>query len=615
MHCGFRLSPPAIPPSNQAENMTAFLRHFHPSFLLALSASSIFGCSRTADVAGMPDPSPDVAHRSSALVINGGFEAGDLSGWTLQTYTNFGIGVFPPRSVADLSLRTGGNPLTFARNGPTGTQVPAGLTSSSTMRYPKYGNWSGVINELGSGRNVNLLWQSFQTTSADVDPSDGNIHIRFTIAPVLQNPGHANASQPYFYVVATNVTKNQVMYANFNFANELGVPWQADVNGVLYTDWQIVDVAPGTAGLAIGDTVRVDVYGAGCALGGHFGHVYVDAFGASLPGLGISGSGPQSANAGSNITYTYSVTNGGTAASTNVSLNSVLPANTTFFSMSVPGSVTCTTPPVGSSGTVSCNLGTVNPSANVLLSLTVNITAGTTGTINHGNYTIRGTGEAPLIGPLIVTNVTSGVTYADLSITKTDGVAAITWGQLNQYTIVVSNAGPNNVAGATVADTIPAQLTSASWTCTPGVGANCGGASGVGNIGTTVDLNSGASATFQLNVRVIAGSGTSSVTNTASISPPAGVTDPDNRNNTAADLDAIGTLDTLTVTKGVTWPGTLISSPTAINCPPGCGSASGIFLDGSMVSLSAIAATGAAFMGWTGGCSGGVSPCNVTLTG
>src|ERR1700687_903013 len=204
--------------------MTAFLRSFRALFVLALFSSSIFGCSKTRDTASMPDPSSNIAHRSSPLVINGGFEAGDLSGWTLQTYYNPGISFFPPRNVADLNLQAGGGPLTFARNGPTEMQVPAGLTSSSSMRYPKYGNWSGVINELGSGQNVNLLWQSFQTTSSDLDPSDGNIHIRFTIAPVLENPGHPDADQPYFYVAVTNVTKSQVMYANFNFANQPGVP-------------------------------------------------------------------------------------------------------------------------------------------------------------------------------------------------------------------------------------------------------------------------------------------------------------------------------------------------------------------------------------------------------
>src|SRR6202158_6493419 len=130
MHCAFRLSPPAIHPSNQAKNMTAFFLHFHALSLLALSAFSIFGCSRNGDGASTSDPSPEIGHQSSALVINGGFEAGDLSGWTLQTYTNPGIAVFPPRSVADLSVQAGGSRRPDGRNGPTGAAGTAGGASS-----------------------------------------------------------------------------------------------------------------------------------------------------------------------------------------------------------------------------------------------------------------------------------------------------------------------------------------------------------------------------------------------------------------------------------------------------------------------------------------------------
>ena len=48
---------------------------------------------------------------------------------------------------------------------------------------------------------------------------------------------------------------------------------------------------------------------------------------------------------------------------------------------------------------------------------------------------------------------------ADLAITKTDGADHATPGSSTTYTIVVSNAGPSNAIGATVADTFPAALT------------------------------------------------------------------------------------------------------------------------------------------------------------
>ena len=48
------------------------------------------------------------------------------------------------------------------------------------------------------------------------------------------------------------------------------------------------------------------------------------------------------------------------------------------------------------------------------------------------------------------------------------------------YTIVVSNAGPSSAIDAMIADTIPAQLTGATWTCSDGTDGTCDVAAGFG---------------------------------------------------------------------------------------------------------------------------------------
>ena len=54
----------------------------------------------------------------------------------------------------------------------------------------------------------------------------------------------------------------------------------------------------------------------------------------------------------------------------------------------------------------------------------------------------------------------------DLAITKNDGATTEVPGTAIQYTIVVSNpTGPSDAVNAEVADTLPATLTSATWTC------------------------------------------------------------------------------------------------------------------------------------------------------
>jgi len=66
----------------------------------------------------------------------------------------------------------------------------------------------------------------------------------------------------------------------------------------------------------------------------------------------------------------------------------------------------------------------------------------------------------------------------------------------------------------------------------------------------------------------------------------------------------------LTVTLTGTSTGTVTSSPAGINCAPTC---SASFNSGTVVTLTAKAATGAFFQGWSGACTGR-STCKITMT-
>src|SRR5207249_471471 len=77
---------------------------------------------------------------------------------------------------------------------------------------------------------------------------------------------------------------------------------------------------------------------------------------------------------------------------------------------------------------------------------------------------------------------------ADLQITKTDGATTYTPGGATTYTIVVTNAGPSFVTGATVADTLPAAISSDTWTATYTGTGSTGLATGSGAISTNVNL-------------------------------------------------------------------------------------------------------------------------------
>jgi uncharacterized repeat protein (TIGR01451 family) len=139
---------------------------------------------------------------------------------------------------------------------------------------------------------------------------------------------------------------------------------------------------------------------------------------------------------------------------------------------------------------------------------------------------------------------------ADLSITKTDGVTTVTPGSSATYTITASNAGPDAVTNATVADTFPAILT-CTWTCVGAGGGTCT-AAGSGNINdTTVNLPAGGSTTYTASCSVNA-SATGSLSNTATVS--SSITDPNPANNSATDNDTLTPQADLAITKtdGVT---------------------------------------------------------------
>lgn len=131
---------------------------------------------------------------------------------------------------------------------------------------------------------------------------------------------------------------------------------------------------------------------------------------------------------------------------------------------------------------------------------------------------------------------------ADLAIVKTDNQTIYTPGGLLVYSITVTNNGPAAVTNAKVTDKMPIALTNETWTCQitaqgngPGTSA-CGAAIGVGDINTTVSLRAGGVATYTLRARVSA-SATSNLVNTATVTPPAGVTDPNPANNSSTDTD------------------------------------------------------------------------------
>ncbi len=116
------------------------------------------------------------------------------------------------------------------------------------------------------------------------------------------------------------------------------------------------------------------------------------------------------------------------------------------------------------------------------------------------------------------------------------------------YTIAVTNNGPSDVKGATVADTFPDAVSSDSWTA---VATGTSGAkftdSGTGDINESVDLPSGATITYTVKAD-IAADATGKLDDTATVTAPNTVTDTNPANNSSTESLSLTPMADLSIT-------------------------------------------------------------------
>jgi hypothetical protein len=408
-----------------------------------------------------------------AIFNDGGFESATTglapSGWTVNTFLNQnGFIVANSETLADLQLATGGTAQTIVVAGTSANAVAdPNLGISGTLRYPRYGLKSAVVNQNITNRNVNVMSQTIMLGDTDVDPLDGQLHIRFTYAPVLQNPNHAFSEQPYYFIQATNLTQgNTVIYSYFGVSNQPGIPWKSVMGGTTqerdYLDWQLVDIASGSSAMNKGDRIQLQILASGCSLASHGGYVYVDGVGPVLPGINMQASGPATTVAGLDATYNLTLRNGNSVQENLVVTTFNTPPNTTFQSLSGANDASCSTPAVGATGAITCTYSVLGPGATAQpAAVTVNVNSGTATPVVAGNYTVTSSQETVLVGPpvttALVTPTVSAVgpvynrgtrLYSAVVTVKNTGTSAIT-GPID----VVFNGLPSGVTLSNAAGT------------------------------------------------------------------------------------------------------------------------------------------------------------------
>jgi CSLREA domain-containing protein/uncharacterized repeat protein (TIGR01451 family) len=263
---------------------------------------------------------------------------------------------------------------------------------------------------------------------------------------------------------------------------------------------------------------------------------------------------PDPVTAGNNLTYTVTITNTGPSDAQNVQLTDSTPTNTTFVSEQQDSGPTfnCTNPTAGTTGTVTCSIGTLAVGDSAVFKIIVKVDANTPdGTVITNTANKSSDTSDPNNANDAGTAMTTVNTSADLAVTKSaspdPGVSA---GNSLTYTITITNQGPSDAQGLGLSDPLPANTTlvsfsvPAGWTRTDAVPMG-----GTGTVTATApSLAKGDSAQFTLVVTVNLNTPHGTViTNEATASTT--TTDPDPLNNKGTAMTTVNAQANLALTK------------------------------------------------------------------
>ncbi len=205
-----------------------------------------------------------LASAPSAQFINGDFETGDFTGWTLE------YGQFP------CAL-----PTTWSTTLPAGHPAALAMTAATPLEPgqtldvdPYEGSFMARINNIGGGKHATRLSQSVVLTPADI--ALGNVQVEW--GAMLVNPaGHGGGCQPLFLIdVLVNSLTVDTFTADGTAASVPGSGWvgAGDAGGTLWykngtfcTD--ITSYQPGSL-------VEVQMTVADCGAGAHGGFAFLD---------------------------------------------------------------------------------------------------------------------------------------------------------------------------------------------------------------------------------------------------------------------------------------------------------------------------------------------------
>jgi len=193
--------------------------------------------------------------------------------------------------------------------------------------------------------------------------------------------------------------------------------------------------------------------------------------------LAVMKSATETAQPGDNLDYTIIVNNFGLDSATDVTVIDNLPGDTTFVSLTQNSGpiFNCSTPQVGSGGTVSCSVSSFDNGDEAVFTLTVNIPSETSPGTSYTNFAtvVSSTFDPNEENSTASATTTVGMpSQADLSVT-TNARQFVRPGNNLEYMITVNNFGPDSAADTVLTDTLPGDATFVSLMQNSGPNFNC----------------------------------------------------------------------------------------------------------------------------------------------
>jgi uncharacterized repeat protein (TIGR01451 family) len=244
--------------------------------------------------------------------------------------------------------------------------------------------------------------------------------------------------------------------------------------------------------------------------------------------MAVSATGPSSVTAGTNATYTITITNNGPNAAQGVVLSDTMPSGSSFVSMTqTAGTDSFTFNQSGSSVTETASANIASGGSDTF-SLVVFAPAGlANGAAFNDTASVSANNPDPTPGNNTATvtgSIVNNNPNADLSVTVS-GVASANEGDSVTYNITVSNAGPASAPAVSLTNTLPAILSFVSATTSQGTFSVSGGVVTFA-MGT---IAAGGTATASVTAQAIEDGSVSDNVSVSSTAP-----DPNTANNSAS---------------------------------------------------------------------------------